>query len=96
MATRPRSEASRRGDAVSANGAGAKAPIVTSDDSNGHGPYVVPVVHFQLSERAVNAGFWGALIGASALGALDLPLAALIGAGVVVARHHAGRSNGSS
>ena len=36
----------------------------------------------------VDVGFWGALVGAAALGAIELPLAALIGAGVLVARHH--------
>jgi len=56
--------------------------------SNGHDPYVVPVVHITVPEAAINAGFWAALIGAATLGAIDLPLAALIGAGVLVARHH--------
>jgi len=51
--------------------------------------YVMPVVHVQLSERVVNIGFWATLAGATALGAVDLPLAVLIGGAVVVARHHA-------
>ena len=51
--------------------------------------YVMPVVHIHLSERVVNLGFWGALVGSAALGVVDLPLAAMIGGAVYVARHHA-------
>jgi len=56
-------------------------------NGNGRGTFVVPVLHVSVPESVVNAGFWGALVGAAALGAVELPLAALIGAGVVVARH---------
>lgn len=56
--------------------------------SNGHDAFVIPVVHVSVPEAMVNVGFWGALVGAAALGAVELPLAALIGAGVLVARHH--------
>jgi hypothetical protein len=56
--------------------------------SNGHGGFVMPIVHVTVPEAVVNAGFWAALGGAAVLGAVELPLAALIGAGVVVARHH--------
>ncbi len=49
--------------------------------------YVLPIVHLHVPEPAVNVGFWGALVATAALGVVDLPLAALIGAGVVVARH---------
>jgi len=56
--------------------------------SNGHGAYVMPIVHITVPEAAVNVGFWAALGGAVVLGAIELPLAALIGAGVLVARHH--------
>lgn len=52
------------------------------------GSYVVPVVHTHVPARAVEWGFWGALSGAVLLGAVDPPLALLVGAGVVVARHH--------
>jgi len=48
---------------------------------------VVPIVHVSLPESAVTAGFWAALGTAAVVGIVDLPLAALIGAGVVVARH---------
>jgi hypothetical protein len=49
--------------------------------------YVVPILHTQVSERVVNLGFWGALGASAAFGVVDLPLAVLIGAGVLVARH---------
>ncbi len=55
----------------------------------GRQEYVTPIVHFHVSERLVNVGFWGALAGSAALGVVDLPLAALIGGAVYVARHHA-------
>ena len=51
------------------------------------GSYVVPIVHAHLPARAVEWGFWGALAGSAVLGAVDPPLAALVGLGVVVARH---------
>ncbi len=60
-------------------------PTVSSNERN---PFVVPVVHVHVPESVVNVGFWGALAGAAALGAIDPPLAALIGVGVLVARHH--------
>jgi hypothetical protein len=50
--------------------------------------YIVPMVHMSLPESAVNIGFWSILVGSVAFGAVDLPLAALIGAGVLIARHH--------
>ncbi len=49
--------------------------------------YVVPVVHIRLPEPAVKFGFYGGLAAAVVLGAVELPLAALVGAGVVIARH---------
>ncbi|MGO8871805.1 MAG: hypothetical protein ACLQPH_10470 [Acidimicrobiales bacterium] len=65
-----------------------RASSASTASSNGHGAYVMPIVHITVPENAVNAGFWAALGGAAVLGAIDLPLAALIGAGVLVARHH--------
>jgi hypothetical protein len=38
-------------------------------------------------ESAVNASFWTAVVGAAVAGVVDPPLAALIGAGVIVSRH---------
>jgi hypothetical protein len=49
--------------------------------------YKVPLVGVTVPARLVETGFWGGLLGAAALGALDPPLALLVGAGVVVARH---------
>lgn len=51
------------------------------------GSYELPVVHVHVPARAVEMGFWGGLAGAALLGAVDPPLALLVGAGVVVARH---------
>ncbi len=59
----------------------------TAASTNRNSVYVMPIVHITLPENAVNAGFWAVLIGAAALGAVDLPLAALIGTGVLIARH---------
>jgi hypothetical protein len=53
----------------------------------GNGAYVVPVLHVSLPESTVNIGFWSVLVGSAMFGAIDLPLAALIGAGVLIARH---------
>jgi hypothetical protein len=63
----------------------------TRDAPGGEGRYVLPVVHVSLPETAVNVGFWSALATSAALGVVDPPLAALIGAGVLIARHQ--RSN---
>jgi hypothetical protein len=49
--------------------------------------YKVPLVGVTVPARLVETGFWGGLLGAAALGALDPPLALLVGAGVIVARH---------
>lgn len=49
--------------------------------------YVVPLVHTRLPETVVNLGFYGLLAGTVALGVIEAPLVALVGLGVVVARH---------
>ena len=49
--------------------------------------YEVPIVHARVPQRVGNAAFWLGLVGVVAAGAVELPLAALVGAGVVVARH---------
>jgi hypothetical protein len=49
--------------------------------------YVLPVVGVHLPGKVVNVAFWGGLVGAVALGAIDPPLGILVGAGVLVARH---------
>ena len=56
--------------------------------NGGHGGYEVPWVHLRLPESLVDGGFWAALAGAALVGSVDPPLAALIGTGVIVARHH--------
>ncbi len=66
------------------------SPLPTAK-SNGRDAFVIPIVHINVPEAVVNIGFWGALAGAAALGAVELPLAALIGAGVLVARHRHSR-----
>lgn len=53
----------------------------------GDGSYVIPVLHAHVPSRTVEWGFWGVLAGAALFGAIDPPLALLVGAGVVVARH---------
>jgi hypothetical protein len=57
-------------------------------DSSGGDRYVLPLIHTSVSSKVVDVGFWGTLLGAVAVGAVDPPLGLLIGAGVVVARHH--------
>jgi hypothetical protein len=61
-----------------------------SDVDGAHDSYVVPLVGMRVPGVVVNVGFWGGLAGAAVLGAIDAPLAVLLGAGVLVARH---RSN---
>jgi hypothetical protein len=62
-----------------------------AESNHGGAPFVVPVVHLTVPEKAVDVAFWAALSGAAAMGVVELPLAALIGTGVLVARHR--RSN---
>ena len=70
-----------------------KAQAVTAGESDADGArdsYVVPLVGMRVPGVVVNVGFWGGLAGAALLGAVDAPLAVLLGAGVLIARH---RSN---
>jgi hypothetical protein len=62
----------------------------TAHDRPEHGDYVLPLAHVRIPERVVNIGFWGALTGAVVVGAVDPPLAVLIGGAVLVAKRHAG------
>lgn len=57
------------------------------DKGSDRSSYVVPVIHTRLPEPLVNVGFFGGLAAAVVVGAVDLPLALLVGAGVVIARH---------
>lgn len=51
--------------------------------------YLVPILRRRIPERVVEVGFLGALGASTVFGAVDLPLAALIGVGVLIARHRA-------
>jgi hypothetical protein len=55
------------------------------------GGYVVPLVHTRIPAPVVQIGFWGGLVATVAFGVIDPPLAALLGVGVVVARHRRDR-----
>ena len=72
-------------------------PSTRSAASDGKAPrgdsYVLPLIHTGVPSRVVDVGFWGALVGSVALGAVDPPLGLLLGAGVVVARHRARSSH---
>jgi hypothetical protein len=61
------------------------SPTAATGDSNG---YVLPILHTSIPENVVQLGFWSGLVGAVVVGAVEAPLAALVGVGVVVARHH--------
>lgn len=52
--------------------------------------YEVPLVHVRVPRRLGEAAFWVGVVGAVAAGAVELPVAGLVAAGVIVARH---RSN---
>jgi hypothetical protein len=58
-----------------------------AEQGHGSNDYVVPCVHVHLPEPVVKLGFYGGLAAAVALGAVDPPLAALVGVGVAIARH---------
>lgn len=87
MATRTTSQehGRRRGTVPGGDGSATEQAVA----ADGGRDYVVPIVHVHLPERAVDAAFWGGLAGAAALGVVDLPLAALVGGAVLVARHRA-------
>ena len=68
----------------------AEMPTATTPETEiptADGSYELPVVHTHIPARAVELGFWGGLTGAALLGSVDPPLALLVGAAVVVARH---------
>ena len=60
-----------------------KGPAASGADDQ----YQLPVVGVHVPAQFVNLGFWGGLAGAAVLGVVDPPLAILVGAGVVIARH---------
>ena len=49
--------------------------------------YVVPLVHVRVPERTVDCALWGVLGATVVTGAVDLPVAAVVAGGVVIARH---------
>lgn len=83
---------SRRRASATGNSATGNSAIIPAATSRMNTPassdsYKLPVVGTTLPSGLVEKGFWGALVGAAALGAVDPPLAALVAAGVVIARH---------
>jgi hypothetical protein len=58
-------------------------PAPTNESSD----YVVPIVGVHVPSVVVDVAFWGGLAGAVALGVVKPPVGALVGAGVLVARH---------
>lgn len=66
----------------------------TREPASTDGGYVLPVVHAHIPASAVEVGFWAGLAGAAVLGMVDPPLALLVGAGVVVARHRRAAAGG--
>jgi hypothetical protein len=49
--------------------------------------YEVPLVHLRVPQQVGNTAFWLGVAGVVAAGAVELPVAALVAAGVVVMRH---------
>lgn len=65
-----------------------RPPAVTA--TTGSRSYRLPVVGAAVPAAVVETGFWGSLVACTAVGAVDPPLALLVGAGVLVARHRRG------
>jgi hypothetical protein len=53
--------------------------------------YDLPLLHVRVPERVGNTAFWLGLVGTVAVGAVEAPVAVLVGAGVAIVRHRAGR-----
>ncbi|MGZ4678323.1 MAG: hypothetical protein ACXV8R_13445 [Acidimicrobiia bacterium] len=49
--------------------------------------YVIPIVHTRLPERLVDVAFWTVLGATAVAGAIELPVAAAVAGGVMIARH---------
>ena len=78
-------------EATTAVKAKASAPKTSTAETTTSSDYTLPIVHVRVPAKAVDAGFWGGLVGAVALGAIDPPLGVLVGAGVLIARHKSNR-----
>ncbi|MHB1987297.1 MAG: hypothetical protein ACYCSF_04850 [Acidimicrobiales bacterium] len=61
-----------------------------SDQVQDSRDYIVPVIHTHVPESLVNLGFFGALGAVALAGAVELPVAFLVGAGAAIARHRHG------
>jgi hypothetical protein len=72
--------------ATSSVGANSLAASTRGGSGAAEGDYLTPIVPLRLPAAPVNAAFWLGLAGAALVGAVDLPVAALLGAGVLVAR----------
>lgn len=68
-------------------------PTAQTGRSAREGVYEVPIIRASVPERLVDGGFWAALAALAVTGAVDPPLALLLGAGVVVARHRRSERN---
>jgi hypothetical protein len=64
----------------------------TPKSDSGRSDYQLPVVHIRVPERVANMTFWLGLTGAVIGGAVELPVAAAVVAGVAVARHRGRRT----
>ena len=60
---------------------------VTVDDRRAD-TFELPITHTRLSAGVVNATFWGGLAATVLVGAIDPPVAIVVGAGILIARHH--------
>jgi hypothetical protein len=60
-----------------------------SSRSGGSPDYQLPVVGVRVPKRVGDAAFWIGAAGAVVGGLVELPVAALVVAGVAVSRHHA-------
>jgi hypothetical protein len=86
MATRSASQGARKDGDKGPRAAVVPTPMSPRREED---VYVLPLAHVRLPAAAVNAAFWSTLAGAMVLGAVDPPLALLIGGAVVVIRHRA-------
>lgn len=78
------------GQGASAGHESGAAQDRTAADEQGKGAcagYVLPLLHAHVPDPVVELGFFAALAATAALGIVDAPLAVLVGAGVLVARH---------
>lgn len=68
-------------------GAAGSGDLPPAGGSRRASDYELPLVHMRVPNRLGDAALWVGIAGAVAVGAVELPVAALVAAGVVVARH---------